>query len=390
MVAGCGVSQAPIGTPGATAPYTFRSTRPRAAAEFAYVTNFVSNNVFAYAINPSSGALTQIKGSPFAASYGAIAVAIDPRGRFAYVVNNGSISGHYPGNVSAYAINASSGLLTQIKGSPFAAGAGPSSVAIDPSGKFAYVTNDDSNDVSGYAINADSGALKQINGSPFKAGYIPTAVATDPTGKFVYVTDYYGASYYSPGVVSAYMINRTTGALTKVKGSPFAAGFGPDAIAIDPGGKFAFVVNYNSDDVYAYAINPSTGGLKQVKGSPFKAGLYPLGLAIDPRGPFLYVAIAFSVAAYFINPSSGALTPVNGSPFAAGNTPDAVGIDSAGKFAYVANENPTYYGNISAYTITASTGALTQMQGSPFAAGRWPDAIAICRVVRGTCVPPPL
>ena len=43
-----------------------------------------------------------------------------PPGHFAYVVNGGS------NVVSAYAINASSGALTQVTGSPFATGSGPS------------------------------------------------------------------------------------------------------------------------------------------------------------------------------------------------------------------------------------------------------------------------
>jgi len=35
----------------------------------------------------------------------------------------------------------------------------PNSIAIHPSGKFAYVTNSDSNEVSVYGINAATGAL---------------------------------------------------------------------------------------------------------------------------------------------------------------------------------------------------------------------------------------
>jgi hypothetical protein len=49
-------------------------------------------------------------------------------------------------------------------------------MAIDPAG-FAYVTNEGSTDVSAYAINARSGALKQVPGSPFRAGIGPTGVA---------------------------------------------------------------------------------------------------------------------------------------------------------------------------------------------------------------------
>jgi YVTN family beta-propeller protein len=43
-----------------------------------------------------------------------------------------------------------------------AAGLSPTSIAIDPSGKFAYVTNSNSNDVSMYSIDAATGALTQI------------------------------------------------------------------------------------------------------------------------------------------------------------------------------------------------------------------------------------
>jgi Lactonase, 7-bladed beta-propeller len=78
--------------------------RAHAAVEFVYVTNLSSNNVSAYAINASTGALTQLTGSPFAAGYQPSGVAIDSSGKFLYVANNGSISGHYSGNVSAYAI----------------------------------------------------------------------------------------------------------------------------------------------------------------------------------------------------------------------------------------------------------------------------------------------
>ena len=48
-----------------------------------------------------------------------MAWAIDPKGKFAYVTNQGSA------NVSAYPIIATSGALTPVAGSPFAAGSGP-------------------------------------------------------------------------------------------------------------------------------------------------------------------------------------------------------------------------------------------------------------------------
>jgi 6-phosphogluconolactonase (cycloisomerase 2 family) len=53
------------------------------------------------------------------------------------------------------------------------------SVVIDPSGAFAYVANENSADVSVYALNATTGALTQVGGSPFAAGAGSRSIAID-------------------------------------------------------------------------------------------------------------------------------------------------------------------------------------------------------------------
>jgi DNA-binding beta-propeller fold protein YncE len=64
-------------------------------------------------------------------------IAVDPMGKFVYVANQrGS-------NVSAYTINPSTGALAAVSGSPFAAGSTAEGVAVDPMGKFLYVANFD-------------------------------------------------------------------------------------------------------------------------------------------------------------------------------------------------------------------------------------------------------
>ena len=95
-------------------------------------------------------------------------------GQFAYVANQ------FSNDVSGYTINATTGTLTPIPGSPFAAGAAPSSVVVHPAGKFAYVANIGSASVSGYTINAATGVLTPISGSPFAATVGPRSVTTTP------------------------------------------------------------------------------------------------------------------------------------------------------------------------------------------------------------------
>jgi len=139
-------------------------------AQFAYVANEGSNNVSAYTIDPSTGALTTIAGSPFPAARFPASVAVDPGGKFAYVSDENS------NNISAYTIDLSTGALSAIAGSPFPAGLFPDSVAVDPSGKFAYVAEEDSNNVSAYTIDPSTGALSANAGSPFPAGSAPSSV----------------------------------------------------------------------------------------------------------------------------------------------------------------------------------------------------------------------
>jgi DNA-binding beta-propeller fold protein YncE len=53
-------------------------------------------------------------------------------------------------------------------------------VAVDPSGTFAYVANNGSNNVSGYRIDPRTGALTAITGAPFPAEVEPFSLAITP------------------------------------------------------------------------------------------------------------------------------------------------------------------------------------------------------------------
>jgi DNA-binding beta-propeller fold protein YncE len=197
---------------------------------------------------------------------------VDSTGKFVYVANGSS-------GVSAYSIDAN-GAPRPVPGSPFAAGNSAVSIALDPTGKFAYVANDGSDNISAYSVGAN-GDLTPVPGSPFKAGFVAESVAIDPTGKFAYVAN------VRDDTISAYGIG-ANGALTPVPGSPFVTAGAPRSVAVDPSGKFAYVANGFfgiTNEVSAYSIGVN-GSLTPVPGSPFQAGLLPESLAISPLVPF--------------------------------------------------------------------------------------------------------
>lgn len=240
---------------------------------------------------------------------------------FAYTANGScSCEGQPPvqGSVSAYAIDATSGVLTQIAGSPFPAGLSSDSVIVDPTGQFVYVANHDSNDVSAYSIDPTSGTLTPIPGAPFPAGAGPHGVTVDPTGQFVYVANELSNN------VAAYTIDPRSGALSSISGSPFPAGSGPHAVVVDRSGQFVYVANHDSNNVSAYSIklwDDARGALTPIPGSPFAAGIGPHGVTVDPTDRFVYVAnhLSNNVSAYKVarrGRARGALVPISGSPFA--------------------------------------------------------------------------
>jgi 6-phosphogluconolactonase len=286
---------------------------------------------------------------------------LSPGGGFAYVVNQDD------GTVSAYAIDAASGALAPIAGSPFAVGSAPVGIVVHSSGKFAYVANSGSSTVTAFSIDPASGALKPIAGSPFAAGGSPLFIVVDSSGKFIYVALAIGNSP-SP-YVAGYSVDGTTGALTPLAGSPFVFPVGtpnsPVAFASDPQGNFLYVLH---GEIYADQIDPLTGALTPVAGSPFfGAVLAADSLVIDPAGKFLYDA-GYPVGAgqlideWTINSSTGALVRINSS---IGNLgPLAVrGIDPSSHFLYFfCPSDPQQHlscGLGSPATIDATTGVLT-------------------------------
>ncbi|SPF46807.1 putative 6-phosphogluconolactonase [Candidatus Sulfopaludibacter sp. SbA4] len=338
--------------------------------QFAYVTNSSDGTVSGYSLNPASGALTAVPGSPFP-SYGPLpqAIAITSNNKFAYVANT------LGNDLFAYAINAGNGALTPAAGTTIASlystGSGPTAVAVDATGKFVYAANYYDNDVSAFTIDPGSGALTAVAGSPFAAGLNPYAVAIHPTGRFAYVVN------NGDGTVSAYSINTASGALTPVTGSPFGATAGANFVALDPTGKFAYVTATNglSGSLSAYTINASTGALTAVAGSPYSVGDSAVAVAIHPNGKFAYAVDFYdtNVAAYNIDAGSGALTPVAGSPFATGKPLQALALDGTGKYAY----GPDDKDEALAFTVNATTGTLTPMGGTPVPTGSNPVSIAL-------------
>ena len=228
-------------------------------------------------------------------------------------------------------------------------------------------------------VKSQSNILSRVCTVSNGSGTIANAAVTDvvvncaaPAARFAYVAN------YNDNNVSAYTIDTTTGALSPMTGTPVPTGGQPGDITVEPTGRFAYVANRWSSNVSAYTIDATTGALSPMTGKPVPTETTPESITVDPTGRFAYVGNAHSdtVSAYTIDATTGALSPMNGLPVATGSSPYAVAVDPTGRFAYVAN-----YGNnnVSAYSIDATTGALSQMTGTPVATRRGPYRLVLSR-----------
>ena len=338
---------------------------------YAYVANHDSGNVSAFTVNSSSGALTSISGSPFAAATHPKSIALDPHGRFAFVVTEDA-----GGNVLPYTIENTGGLSAGTAADASNVSGTPRSGTVDPSGRFLLVSDWIVDSIYVYSINQSSGVLTAVSGSPFASGFTSfssdsTSVVVDPTGRFVYVCEF-------DNHVSGFTINRFTGALTAMSGSPYTVGTNAASLAVDPTGKFLFVVDAGGNQVFRYAINPGTG----VPGASASVavGTAPKFVAPDPFGRFVYVTnyTSGSVSAFTFNAFSGALNAITGSPFSAGTNAYSATVDPSGSFLFVENAGAS---DVMEFAV-ASNGALTAASGSPITVGTAPRSVVMVPAVQ--------
>ena len=249
------------GAPTEVTPRTVVGTAPTllimdTAGAFLYVGNSGSNNISVFSVDSSSGALTQVAGSPFSIGIFPLNMKLSPSGGVLYVTGPGQSSGgQSSGVVEAFTV--SSGVLTVLNSSPFGTGSSPYGLAIDPAGDHLYTANTLDNSISEFTINSD-GSLTQLSSSPVGQTYVaPLSLMVDTSGKYLFVADEGSSNLGAYGIGS-------DGSLTLLTNSPFTTGAQPSFVLGDSSGKYLFVGNQSSPSIQSFSLDPTTGTLTSV------------------------------------------------------------------------------------------------------------------------------
>lgn len=182
-----------------------------------YAINAGDRTISVFSIDAATGHLTS-SGPAIAAGAQPTALALDPSGKSLYVVDNGNAM------LNGFGVDASTGLFGAASTTTAVGPAtGANSLAMDSKGRFAWVANGVAPaGITAFALDPATGALRS---GPAVPAIGVNAVAADPTGRFVYTANGAGRS------ASAYAVDSGTGALTKV-GADAGAGANPQAITL--------------------------------------------------------------------------------------------------------------------------------------------------------------
>jgi len=333
------------------------------APRFVHCVNSGSDDVHAFRVDALTGALT-FTGQAYTDD-APRSIAVDPRTRFAVVVSEGART------VQSFAISAVDGTLASVAPSLLIAGR-PMKVAIDPTGRFAYVATRDvvapgDGALVTYSIDSLSGVLTQIDSRASGAG--SCAVAIEPTGMYAYVANRGNGTPGTAGITT-FQLDLVTGIPVQV-GAPVLAP-GIVGLAFHPDARTAYGVLGDSDTLARYSIDLVDGSLTAVPPAA-GSGFEPAALVIDPRGRHAWASYTGNAAPGQIDVLplleggglGGALQQV-----VDGNDPIALSLDASGLFLYAANQSSH---DISVLAVDPATGLLTVR--TPALAGTAPTAI---------------
>jgi 6-phosphogluconolactonase (cycloisomerase 2 family) len=208
-----------------------------------------STTLFEYQINSTTGVLTA--GNP-------AAIALDQPGSpfQVYITPNNQLL-YIPlqtGGVDIFTFNSTTGAIGNrqlLK--PITSPNADFAALADPKTQFLFVAETGLNGVRVFSVGTN-GALTELAGSPYTTGLGPTALSMDSTGAYLYVANK-GAnniSGFSLGV---------NGGLTILPTSPFTAGTTPYAMTLDQTGKYLAVISAGGNpDLQVFSFDATTGG----------------------------------------------------------------------------------------------------------------------------------
>jgi 6-phosphogluconolactonase len=274
--------------------------------------------------------------------------------------------GTYTESIYLVRMDRRSGELLQV--GAVKAGANPSFLSIHPNGRVLYAVNEvePAGAVSAFAIDRATGALTRVNDQP-SGGGAPCYVSVDWSGRVALVANYAGGSVallplQANGALGPAHIVQHTG-----KGPNAERQEGPHAHCIipDPSNRFALAADLGADRVFVYRLDLEAQSLRHAGEAVMRPGAGPRHIAFHPTLPLVFVAneLDSTVATLRFDPARSALSPqgtMSTLPigWTGANYPADIHVAADGRTLYVSNRG---HNSIAVFSVTGE-GALALEQ----------------------------
>ena len=343
------------------------------AGTFVFTSGILSDNIWGYRFDPSSGSLTLLPGSPFMPSSNTTVHKLcdkwcgssnrwltpDPLGKFLFeaTVN--------PEATFSYTVDPSTGALTQNDAIAGFSGIQPN---IDPKGRFLVRVEQNADQTT----NLNMIAIDRSNGKLSASGSatLPTGSASNASWQPAVDSDFVYAVIHSGNPTSpiyGYSVTPSLG-LTATPGSPYQTGFFASRVVLHPSGKWAYVDNYfQSGTTYYYQWQQYTvnaDGSLTATGTPIQTNTTGVGITqITPNGKILLFpdaaqrspSAAGGMSVYLIDQTTGALTKGPFYPMR-----DELAVDPTSNWVFESVGTA-----INVYRLDSNTGTLTKVSSAP-------------------------
>jgi len=304
-------------------------------------------------------------------------ISMHPSKKFLYAANELTGADASRSAVTAFAIDAASGNLTEIN-SVSSEGAGPAHMSLDAQGKFVFVANYAGGTIAVLPVN-ENGSLGKAVDVHRDTGDIGSRQATnaprgsfaisghesphahmilpDPGNKFVIATDLAQDRIY------AYKFDAATGKLTPAA-TPFVSvptGDGPRHFAFHPNGRWFYLLEEEASVIVFFHYDPETGNLTSQQTTsalpPELAGSNMASeIAVSPDGKFVYSANRLHDTISICSIASDGRLSRIGEVSTMGDYPRYFCFDPSGRFIHVCDQRSDC---ITSFAVNRQTGMLT-------------------------------
>jgi 6-phosphogluconolactonase len=303
----------------------------------------------------------------------------------AFFVYVGSYTAATSKGIYAWKFDAATGALTPV--GMVAETPNPAHIWVSPSGRFLYAVNWQASDsvegdtVSAFAVNARTGALTFLN-KVSSHGVKPNQVVLDPSGKIAVTVNYDTGTMAALPIGAdgklgdAFYVDQHSGKpLSDRQPGPRAHG-----VVFSKDSRFAYVAELGLDRVYSYRVDPAKPSMTPLDPAyvSLKAGSGPRRLQLHPNGRFLYVNHETDSMVSVFEVSNGHLKEIQSlstlpGDYKGNNSTAEIQIDHEGKFLYVSNRG---HDSIAVYSVDPARGTLTLVENVP-SLGRTPRNLII-------------